>query len=280
MHAYCLMAHNHWTQLQRLIDIIDDERNDIYLHIDAKCIDAFHRSASIKTRFSVLYIIENPVNVAWGDISLCDAEVRLFTKVVESNVDYQYVHLLSGSDLPTMNQDKIHEFFDCRDDEFIDVRYNPEFKKRIKYYHFFVRDCRDNVIKNMLRRLLLLPQMIFVDRLKHAPLKYAYGSEWCSLTMRAVRELVSKYGHYRQMFEKSTCSDELYKQMILIAAKRPFRIAKEGSLRYVRFDNQNASPKVISMRDFNEIFQSGCIFARKFEENTEVYERVCRLLSS
>lgn len=37
-HAYCIMAHGNWKQLQLLLDIIDDRRNDIYLHVDAKSI--------------------------------------------------------------------------------------------------------------------------------------------------------------------------------------------------------------------------------------------------
>ena len=33
-HAYCIMAHNNWAQLQMLIDCLDDKRNDIFLHVD------------------------------------------------------------------------------------------------------------------------------------------------------------------------------------------------------------------------------------------------------
>ena len=29
-HAYCIMAHDNWEQLQMLIGVLDDERNDIY----------------------------------------------------------------------------------------------------------------------------------------------------------------------------------------------------------------------------------------------------------
>lgn len=260
--------------MQRLIDLIDDERNDIYLHIDAKSIGDYHQFGGVKTIFSNLFLVDNPVDVEWSDVSLSDAEVKLFGKVLGSGINYQYVHLLSGSDLPVMNQDEIHAFFANRDEEFIDVRYNPKFKKRIKYYHFFARGRRNNAFKDFMRRLLLLPQCFFVNRLKCAPIKYAYGSEWCSLTLKAVREIVSKYGQYRYMFEKTTCSDELYKQMILTAAEKPFRFAKEGSLRFVRFEHRKASPRTLSMSDYEEIISSGCLFARKFEEGTEVFAKM------
>lgn len=38
-HAYLIIAHNNWYVLEKLIRLIDDERNDIYLHIDIKVKD-------------------------------------------------------------------------------------------------------------------------------------------------------------------------------------------------------------------------------------------------
>ena len=273
-HAFCIMAHEKWSQLQKLIDCIDDERNDIYLHIDAKSLEAYHQYGGVNTICSNLFFVDNPVDVEWSDVSLCDAEVRLYEKVLVSGVSYQYVHLLSGADLPVMNPNEMHTFLDLRDEELIDVRYNPNFKKRIKYYHFFVRGRRNSTFKDLMRMLLLIPQLLFVDRLKNVPIKYAYGSEWCSLTLKAVKEIVAKYGQYRHMFEKTTGSDELYKQMILVASDVPYKFAKEGNLRYVRFDHGKASPRIISMKEYDDIIHSGCLFARKFKEGTEAFEKM------
>lgn len=280
MHAYCIMAYNKWSQLQKLINLIDDARNDIYLHVDAKSLTDYLQSGGVKAKFSNLYLIDSPIDVEWSDISQTDAEVKLFKRVLESRADYQYIHLLSGSDLLVMNQNETHDFFKRRDEEFIDIEYAPTFKKRIKYYHFFVRGRRKNAFRNFLRRLLLLPQWFFVNRLRDAPLKYAYGANWCSLTLPAVKEIVSKYSQYRYMFERSTSSDELYKQMILAAAEKPFKFAKEGNLRYVRFDQGKASPRIISMNEYDDIIHSGCLFARKFQEGTEVYEKMCQRVCS
>lgn len=35
-HAYCIIAHSNPQQLWHLIDLLDDERNDIYIHVDQK----------------------------------------------------------------------------------------------------------------------------------------------------------------------------------------------------------------------------------------------------
>ena len=37
------MAHGNWKQLQMLVNVIDDGRNDIYLHIDAKSLNDFNK---------------------------------------------------------------------------------------------------------------------------------------------------------------------------------------------------------------------------------------------
>ncbi len=41
-HAYLIMAHDNFEQLKILLDLIDDYRNDIYLHIDKKLKLIFH----------------------------------------------------------------------------------------------------------------------------------------------------------------------------------------------------------------------------------------------
>lgn len=48
-HAYCIMAHGGWEQLQMLLDVLDDARNDIFLHIDAKSIASFENIGGISS---------------------------------------------------------------------------------------------------------------------------------------------------------------------------------------------------------------------------------------
>ena len=35
-HAYLILAHTHLRQLRTLLSLLDDPRNDIYIHIDRK----------------------------------------------------------------------------------------------------------------------------------------------------------------------------------------------------------------------------------------------------
>ena len=38
-HAYLIMAHNNFGILEKLLMLLDDQRNDIYIHIDKKVKD-------------------------------------------------------------------------------------------------------------------------------------------------------------------------------------------------------------------------------------------------
>lgn len=281
-HAYCIMAYNNWDQLQRLLSVLDDKRNDIFLHIDKKTLEDFRKynlGGGILLRNSKLYYAD-AVDVRWSHVSLCDAEISLFRSVIRSSQEYNRIHLISGADIPLESQDNIHGFFQNRDEEFIDVSYQSRFIRRLKYYHFFVKNRRHHPSLDFLRRVCLVLQMPFIDRLRNAPLKFVYGSEWCSLTMDAVREIVSKYDTYRYMFEFTTCPDEHYKQMILSANPR-FKFAKEGNLRYVDFFSGKPSPKTLTIEDYDAIMQSHCVFARKFDERIDgkVIDKILNAIS-
>ena len=46
-------------------------------------------------------------------------------------------------------------------------------------------------------------------------------------------------------------------------------ISKEGCMRYVVFSPDNPSPKTLTMDDYENVIQSGCLFARKFDINAD-----------
>ena len=42
-HAYLIIAHNEPDVLKTLLLMLDDERNDIYLHVDARAVELFNQ---------------------------------------------------------------------------------------------------------------------------------------------------------------------------------------------------------------------------------------------
>ena len=62
-HAYLIIAHNEFEILELLISALDDVRNDIYVHFDAKVAQL----PNLKCEKSTLVILENRKRVYWGD---------------------------------------------------------------------------------------------------------------------------------------------------------------------------------------------------------------------
>lgn len=88
----------------------------------------------VNARYSNIYLVKS-IDVRWSDISLADAEVCLFKRVLDAG-DYGRIHLLLGADLPLRSQDEIHSFFRNRTEEFIDVRQPDSLKKKAEVLSF------------------------------------------------------------------------------------------------------------------------------------------------
>ncbi|WHX89892.1 hypothetical protein [Peribacillus simplex] len=72
-HAYLIMVHNNFGVLEKLIRLIDDARNDIYIHIDAK-VEDFDQVffAKIPTKSNIYFTERIPISWGWGIQVQCE----------------------------------------------------------------------------------------------------------------------------------------------------------------------------------------------------------------
>ena len=139
-HAYLVITHQYTAILETLIRMIDDGRNDIYVHIDKKVSESYENKIVALVKHSELHFVKRH-KVYWGHVSLVKAEYELF-KVAYAHGGYCRYHLISGSDLPIKSQNAIHEFFDAhQDEEFISFT-NNELSDRVLYRWPFTRHLR------------------------------------------------------------------------------------------------------------------------------------------
>ena len=73
-HAYLILAHNEFVILERLIQAIDDERNDIYIHFDGK----LENYPVFQPLHAGLFILTYRIAVRWGAISVVKEEDAWF----------------------------------------------------------------------------------------------------------------------------------------------------------------------------------------------------------
>ena len=64
-HAYLILAHNEFELLRLLVSLLDDPRNDLYIHFDKK-VEAL---PEIRVQQAGLTILERRIDVRWGAIN-------------------------------------------------------------------------------------------------------------------------------------------------------------------------------------------------------------------
>lgn len=275
-HAYLIMAHTDIEVYKLLIKLIDDDRNDIFVHIDKKSNPLPFKNVIAKK--SKIFFLKSR-DVRWGHSSQIKLELDLF-EMASKNDSYSYYHLLSGVCLPIKSQDYIHNFFDSQNNkEFISFQKDQpieQIRERALYYHFFTRCFRSqNVflrcLSNKLHHLFfyILKKM---NIKKKTDYKLYKGDNWCSITDCFVRLLTAKKKQIVRFFSNSFCCDEIYKQTIIMNSS--FRDCiyfntngDTDSLRAI--DWKRGSPYVWKDDDINYLKESNKLFARKFSSNDE-----------
>lgn len=265
-HAFLILAHTDFDMLKRLVESIDDERNDIYIHFDAKVISL----PEILTRKSKLHILDNRVDVRWADVSVVEGEYALFEKAVE-NGPYQYYHLLSGADLPLKSQDYIHDFFDENDGkEFIGYTFteiSPEVERKVMRWHLFPKEFRKTTLfKKALRAGFIRIQELLGIR-RNKGIAFTKGSQWVSVTQAMAELFIRNKDWALKTFTHTFCSDEIVMQTLCWNSPLKENI-------FCTTDDRKGCMRVISwfdgeMRNWTEedlcrMKQSEFLFARKF----------------
>ena len=215
-HAYLIMCHNNFQLLKKLLILLDDERNDIYLHIDkkSKVFDCQELLSCVKD--SSLKLLKR-INVNWGGYSQIEAELMLLKEATQK--EHSYYHLLSGVDLPLKTQNEIHNFFEENSEkEFVSIDdvTNDDIIERIGKYYFF----QDYIGRNIGYRSALLEHLesfslkiqsvLNIKREALNSMEIFKGTNWFSITHKFAIYLLSKENDIRKNFKFGLCADELF----------------------------------------------------------------------
>ncbi len=269
-HAYLIIAHNEFDILNLLLEAIDDERNDIYIHFDAKLSSCpvCHISRA------GLFILTERTNVHWGDVSVVEAEYKLF-EVAHHHGGYSYYHLLSGVDMPLKSQDYIHHFMESHaGKEFIGYnsgKNSKEIERKVCLWHLFPKSFRDGrglvaFGKKVLRAVYIRLQILSGIQ-RNRSVDFKKGTQWVSLTHRFVTYLLQQKESVMRIYSHTFCADEIFVQTV--CWNSPFRehIYNRtdegcGCMRMIGWKNNELVEW--TDKDFDMLMDSDALFARKF----------------
>ena len=256
-----------------MVYCLDDNRNDIYIHIDKK---ADFDGKGLCAHYSKLVILAERMDVRWGDYSMVEAELLLF-ETAASYANYAYYHLLSGVDLPIKPQNYIHGYCDKHQGtEFVGFAQNvtlQELRWRTQNYFLFSKDFQSKSLwKRGLRALFVLLQRMAGCRRIRCEVKK--GAQWCSVTHEFVQYLLSRKEYIRKYFKGTYCPDELVIQTLCWNSSFREKVCNasdefEGCKRYIKWKDGELLP--VTASDIDEMLDSDKWFARKFSsENYSV----------
>lgn len=272
-HAYLILAHNNFYTLKLLLKLLDNEQNDIYIHMDKKTKKVPREELSNLVKKSKVYWIEQ-TKTYWGDYSFINAELNLM-KTAILNDEYEYLHLISGVDLPLKKQSEIHKFFeDNKGKEFVGFsNLNNNYENRVKYYYWLQKyEKNSKVMAKMQEILTNIQKKLKVNRLKNTNIKIAKGPNWVSITGNFAKYIVEQENWINKLLKYTNCADEVVIQTILINspfAKNIYNKDDEykGCLREIDWERGN--PYIWKKEDKEILLNSNNMFARKFDENTD-----------
>lgn len=282
-HAYLILAHHEPEVLRLLLTLIDDARNDIYLHIDARSQQLYDEFKDWQPRSARFFLLSQREKPDWGQVSIVRAELLLFSAALQQNESYAYCHLLSGMDLPLKSQDEIHAFFTKHQGkEFLHCGFDEAsryvaFKRSNRHYFFLKSLCKrkDRTLLDRFKKLLSKGVKKVEARIGYRRFSrkknFYYGAQWGSFTLDFCAYLVKHSAEILKTFRYMYCSDELYKQTLLMDS--PFAehlyccnsIPNDCSQRFIDWSRGNyGHPHTFEEEDYDLLVQSPYMFARKF----------------
>lgn len=280
-HAYLILAHKNMGQLRKLIELLDDERNDIYVHVDAKATGFRPEILQEAVRHSTLRILPERLSVNWGGVSIMRSELLLL-KAALADGAHDYYHLLSGMDLPIKSQKEIHDFFDAHQGkEFINLW---EFKKstlsRFRYYTVFPEGegrFRTRIVNHIFKGLQMM-----VGHKINRDVDFRFGSQWFSITHDLAAYVVGHEEWLEKVFRHTSTCDEIFLPTLVwnspfrdrLFVDKPVKSQKEQNLSNMRFIDWTRGesvrhPWTFRAYDLPLLESVEHLWARKFDENVD-----------
>ena len=272
-HAYLIMIHNNLPQFEILLQCLDYEKNDIYVHVDKKLKEFTPEKYKKIIKKGNLFILPKRINIKWGGFTQIECELELLKEATKRN--HSYYHLISGADMPLKNQNDIYNFFEnhygMQFIHFDEKELRNEYRNRINKYYLFTGK-KKSIIKKIINKLFLLLQ--FKKNRIDNNIVLGKGANWFTITDKLANYVLSYEKEIRKMYKYTLTADEMFLQTLVLNSEFKEKLYNQkfnddySSILYC-IDWKRGNPYVYKEEDFNELMNSKMLFARKFDINID-----------
>jgi hypothetical protein len=246
--AYLVLTHKSSIPLTRLINTLNCEDVYFFIHISTNSSDEFlyEVNNTFKT-YKNVFLIDRCACV-WGEFGIVEATIEGIKTIVISNINIDYVVLLSGQDYPIKSNKHIKEFFTASNGRcFINNFPIPRWGWHNGFY-------------------------------KRIPSKYKLpsnislwgGSTWWCLTRECIYYIcyyIIKNPDYIEYCKRLFAPDEIFFHSIVMNSTLKSSVINDG-LKYIDWDyapSPQKHPATLSKEYFSILSNSTSLFARKFD---------------
>lgn len=285
--AYIILAHKNIPQLKWLLQALEDDRVNLYLHLDKGADKSLHEQArtelaGIRNLFFLKAHFTN-----WGSFGLVDATLEGMRQV-KKHGGADYTILLSGQDYPIKSTSELISFLE-----------HAGGKSFIEYFKFPVPHWQDNggfdriqkwylslpikytaQNKLMRGRLNQMLNILFPNRRFPVGLIPYGGSQWWCLNRECIDHIIQfckSHWSYVSFFKTIRVPDEIFFHTILLNSPLTTKL-ENRALTYVDW-NGPPYPRILTETDVMKLTGGDYFFARKFdlETNQGIFSTIARL---
>ena len=263
-HAWLIIAHNEFAVLQRLISLLDHERSDFFIHLDAKVRDL----PTLKVEKGRVFMLEKRVDVRWGSVSQIETELVLM-EFAHQKGPYSHYHILSGTHLPLKPVEELFQFYDEHSGEEVmrfweDYSGDADFK--LRRYHFplshykYGGPLQRRLCQLTWQSVIKVQKLLGIRHLKKNT--FIKTDNWLSLSETACNYLVNEKNRILKKYKWSFCGDEYFVATELATKPVEYTLYNCKNLLYVEFLKD--TPRSFTLQDYSQLQDTGFLWARKF----------------
>lgn len=280
-HAFLIIAHDNFSVLERLLKSLSHPDIDVYLHIDAKV----KRLPDIDLSNPHIHLIKDRVDTRWGDVSQIETEYRLLMAAFEKG-NYAYYHIISGVHFPLKPIGCILDFFKTNEGNtvFYDLCQSTKYQETRKLRRFNILTRYFATGPAISRRLCQILNRIWLGMQgwfkleRNKGISFHKAANWASFTEDAVNLLIEKKLFVMKVFRHTFCGDEYFAPTVLLNSDLKYKVVNCDN--YLKQEMGEANPRVFVNDDYENLINSGYLFARKFnDENIDVVDRINQHIS-
>lgn len=255
-----------------------NKETDVYIHLDKKSESIKHEIVSNPH----VFFIKKNVSVTWGNDTMMKAMIFSLDEIFALNRDYDSFIICTGQDL--IVRKGLDEFLEKnRDNIYLDAKDGKDNYYRKILSHRFPRFlCKDIYHHAWYHPLRLI--MAFYHRLIKYNLlpsrntgfnvnsiKFYYSFNWSIMPYYVIKDCFHSFNEnigLKQLYFDTFLPEDAFLATIVMNSKYAGQVQwASGNKTYTQTFHSpiHIHPKVFTVDDINEISESNCFFARKFD---------------